>query len=168
MAEKKSKLVSAIRIADLKKNPVWQFSKDDRDADLHVRPVRRLPVDSLRGKLIGTVVSLANGARVWALISNLDSTNAKLNDLFATLYFEKNGKWFHLARYFDVAYRRRGPGALAKFLGLSIREVFPISYDTRHLVRGKAAHLKWMVLKEPRIRLTSEKIMDLAVKSLPV
>lgn len=159
----KSKPASAIRIKDLEKNPVWKFINDDRDAEMHVQPVKRLPVVSLKGKLIGTVVSLANRAQVWALIGNLDATNAKLNEFFVTLSFEKNGKWFHLARYHDPDYRKRGPGALAKFLGLSVPEVFPVSYDTRHLVKGKPAHLKGTVLREPRVRLTRKKIIALAV-----
>ncbi len=33
MTEKKSKPVSELRIADLKKNPVWQIMNDDRNAE---------------------------------------------------------------------------------------------------------------------------------------
>lgn len=79
MTEKKSKPVSELRIADLKKNPVWHIMNDDRNAELDVQAVKRLPVDNLQGKLVGTEVSLANGGRVWALIGNLDATNAERN-----------------------------------------------------------------------------------------
>ncbi|PYT80933.1 MAG: hypothetical protein DMG41_36125 [Acidobacteria bacterium] len=33
MTEKESKPVSELRIADLKKNPVWQIMNDDRNAE---------------------------------------------------------------------------------------------------------------------------------------
>jgi hypothetical protein len=141
---------------------VWQFVNDDSD-ELAVRPVNRLPVLTLTGKIVGTQVRLGNGGYVWALISNLDTKNARLNEHFVTLSIERNGRWFHLARYHDIGYSTHGPEALARFLGLSPDDVFPIAYDISNYAKGEAVALAGTILREPRVRLRREKIIAMAV-----
>lgn len=155
--------VSSLRISDLEKYPVWQFAGDDEGDGTSLRAIKRLPVSGLTGKIVGTAVLLANGNRVWALIGNLDTRNARMNEHFLTLSVEHNGKWFHLARYHDLDYGDRGPDALARFLGLLIDDVFPISYDVRKYAKGEADALTGTVSKEPRVRLSRAEIIAMAV-----
>jgi hypothetical protein len=166
MSARNSKPILSLQISDLKKHPVWQFVTDDEGDDTAVRPVGRLPVTSLMGRVVGNRVRLANGDFVWALIGNLDTKNARNNEHFVTLSIERNGNWFGLARYHDFDYRSRGPKALARLLRLSVDDIFPISYDVRRYANGAPAALTGRVMKEPRTRLTREEIIALAVASV--
>ena len=69
MTKSAGKSVS-LRVEDLKKHPVWQFVTSD-DCELCVTPVKRLPASSLRGTLLATRVSLADGTLCWALFGSL-------------------------------------------------------------------------------------------------
>ena len=162
MSASKAKPILSVRVSDLEKNSVWQFVNDAPDETV-VRPIQRVPVSNLTCKIIGSRVRLANGNCPWALIGNLDAENATMNEHFVTLSIERNGRWFNLARYFDVDYRTRGPAALARFLALAVNEVFPISYDVSEHVRGKPAACAGTVLKTPRVRLTRAEIIAMAV-----
>ena len=159
-----SKAIDSLRADDLHSNPVWQFVSEDESGDeTRVRPVKRLPVSNLTGKVIATQVMLANGVRRWALLGNIDVDNPKLTEHFITLSIENSGKWFTLARYHDFDYADRGPAALSRFLGLSVAEVFPISYDVRQHVKGHAAELASSLPKEPREKLSRAQIIAMAV-----
>ena len=68
-----------------------------------------------------------------------------------------------LSRYFDVDYSENGPEALARFLGLDVDEVFPISYDITRYADGNRASLVGSILKEPREKLTRAQLIALAV-----
>jgi hypothetical protein len=138
-------------------------SNNDEGDDTELRPVKRLPVSRLTCRIVRTRVRLANGNYIPALISNLDTEDARMNEHFATLSIERKGTWFELARYHDVDYRQRGPNALARFLGLPVNEVFPISYDVGKYVVGDAAALKGTALKKPRTRLTRAKLIAMPV-----
>jgi hypothetical protein len=48
-------------------------------------------------------------------------------------------------------------------LGLSAAEVFPISYDVRKYAKGEANALAGTVPRKPRVRLTKEQLVALAV-----
>jgi hypothetical protein len=142
---------------------VWECVNDDSLGERAVRPVKSLPVKHLTGRLIGTQVRLANGAAVWALIGNIDAGNPKLTEHFITMSLERGARWFHLARYHDPDCAERGPEALARFLGLALDDVFPISYDVRQYANGHDAALAGVVGREPRERLTRAQIIALAV-----
>lgn len=76
---------------------------------------------------------------------------------------ERGGRWFRLANYHDFDYADRGPAALARFLGVQLRHVFPISYDLGPLARGDAKALAGAILEEPRERLTRSEIIAMAI-----
>jgi hypothetical protein len=152
------KPAESLTVADLKANPVWEFLNDDEIGETMVQPVEKIPVESLDNRLLGTQVRLANGLQVWALIGNFDVTNPRATQHFLTLSIERSGKWFHLARYHDVGFAAHGPEALARFLGLRIDDVFPISVDVRRYVRGDPKALTPIVLKEPQERLTDAEL----------
>lgn len=162
------KPVELLQVADFIKHPVWEFVNDDADlGETSVRPVGRLPVDTLAGRLVGVQVRLANGDRIWAMVSNVDVHDPTSTEHFLSLSVTKDGKWFHLARYHDVTYPRCGPDTLARFLDLPTDEVFPISYDLTSISKGTGAALSGAVRKEPREKLTLTELMRLSLPKAP-
>ncbi|WP_321474945.1 hypothetical protein [uncultured Paludibaculum sp.] len=157
------KPIELLTVADLTATPVWQYTNRDRTGETTVRGVKRIPVKKLSGKVIATLICLANGTQAWALIGNIDPLHPRLAEHFLTLSIEHRGKWFHLARYHDFDYADRGPEALSQFLGVAVDEIFPISFDVREYAWGDPASLQGCVRKEPRERLTREEIIALAV-----
>lgn len=157
------KAVDSLTVADLQAFPVWQYASREGADETYVRPVKRTPVASLTGKVVGTQVALANGERIWALIGNVDTKNPRMTEHFLTLSVERKGQWFTLARYHDFDIAENGPGALSQFLGLAPDDVFPISYDIRSVAKGEDAALQGQVLKGPRERLSRSEIIAMAV-----
>jgi hypothetical protein len=151
--------IESLAASDLQTHPVWQLE----DGGVHVKPVKRWPVESLLGKLVGTRVRLANGSEVWAILGNLSPRNPRSTQHFLTASIERDGKWFALARYHDFDAAARGPEALASFLGLAVADVFPISYDVRRYAKGDPAALAGTIEREPRERLNRAEIIALAV-----
>ena len=160
----KTRDVSLLDVADFQSFPVWEFINDDSVGELTVRPVRLVPTDSLAGKVVGTQVVLANGNRVWAAVANADSTDARWNDHFLTLSLHRSRRWFGLARYHDFDYAERGPAALARFLEMDERDIFPIAYDLSPYAAGERPALVGMVAKEPSVRLTRGELVAMAVR----
>lgn len=156
-----TKRVDQLSDEDLDRSPIWTFVPD-RTGALLVRPVKG-PVRNFSGKLIGTFVTLANGDRVRALLGNLDPTNARLTQHFLTLSIARGGVWFHLARYHDHDFRKRGPRALATFLGLGVKDVFPISYDVRTHARGPRRVAAGTIAAKPPEKLRRSELIELAV-----
>ena len=157
------KQVEDLRVSDLQAHPVWQYSDSDDGLETSVMPVKRIPVTSLLGKLVGTTVTLANGKEVWAVIGNVDEKNPRLTQHFLTLSVECDGRWFVLARYHDFNRNESGPTALAKFLKLPVDEIFPIKYDIRGISKGKTEALVGYIRREPLEKLSREQIISLAV-----
>jgi hypothetical protein len=152
------KSLSELTPADFEAHPIWRHRHDEEGKsgrDDLMSPVTKLPVIHLKNKIIGVKVQLANGQMVWARFSNVHVGYARRSDQFLGCSLEKNGKWFFLARYFDPMYRRQGPEDVAKFLGLPVDEVFPISYDLRPYVKGDEPPVWGVIPKEPRERLSS-------------
>jgi hypothetical protein len=149
---------------DLRIYPVWEFSLAyEHIDDTLVQPVKKLPVEYLDGRVVGTQVFLANGDQPWAMIGNVDPNSAHKTTHFIDVGIFEHGVWFNLARYHDVDAVRRGPVALAEFLSLSVREVFPIRYDIRPFCVGDPAALAGTIQEEPPERLTLSEMIALAV-----
>jgi hypothetical protein len=157
------KLFLSLQISDLEKHPVWEVIIDNEAEEVSVFPVADVPVLDLTGRIIGTTVRLANGQSVWAILSYLDTQDARKSELFLLLNLEKNGAWFALARYWDVDREERGPEAIARFLGLQVDEVFPIAYDVTKYAQGERSALVGVVPREPREKLPRDEIIRLAV-----
>jgi hypothetical protein len=153
------KEVDEVTVDDLIKYPVWEHV----GCETTVRPVIPLPVDSLQNRAVGTQVKLANGSRLWAVLSNISLRNPRHTSQFLALSIEKDGKWFHLPRYFDVEYDRMGPKQLAEFLGLPIDSVFPIEYDLSGIVKADTGITKGYIPLEPEERLSEDELMNMAV-----
>jgi hypothetical protein len=158
------KPVESLTLADFKAHPIWEYLNDDEIGETMVRPVESIPVESLDNRVLGCQVRLANGLKAWASIGNFDVKNPRATRHFLFLSFERGGTWFHLARYFDFSFADEGPEALARFLGLGVDDVFPITVDVRRYVRGDRAALTAVVLKEPKEKLTNEQLTTMAVR----
>lgn len=158
-----AKSIDDLSADDVDQYPVWAFVNDDAN-ELAVRPIAKIPVRNLVGKIVATSVRLANGREVRALLGNIDLSNPRLTQHFLIVSVENGGDWFHLARYHDHDHDVRGPKALAEFLGLSIFDVFPIFYDIRSYARGDVGSTCGVIAHEPAERLTREEIIALAVR----
>lgn len=160
-----AKSVDALRAEDFQTSPVWRFSPGGEvDGDeTFVLPVKRTPVSDLGGKIVGTQVVLANGLSVWAMIGNVKANNSRMTEHFLSLSLEREGHWFHVARYFDFYFEARCPEEAARFLGMHVDDVFPVVYDIRKWVKGDAAALAGKVLKDPPERLELEELMALSL-----
>ena len=157
------KQIELLTAADLLAHPVWQYTNRDGSGETFVRAVKQLPVKNLTGKVVGTQVRLANSKQVWGLLGSLDPSNPKLTEHFITLSIERDGDWFSLARYHDFDYADRGPDALARFLDLSVDEVFPICFDIRRFAQGDPAALAACIQKEPTERLSRAEVIAMGV-----
>lgn len=155
--------VDSLSASDLERHSVWRFVCTDHTDEACVVPVKRVPVNSLTGRLVGTQVTLANGNRVWALLGNVEPNSGRMTEHFLTLSVERGGSWFTLARYHDFDFSERGPDALARFLELSRGDVFPIAYDIRGVVVGSDDALRGFVRESPRERLSRSEIIGMAV-----
>ncbi len=161
------KPVDELTAADVQAHPVWEYNlshEGELPDETFVQPIYVLPVEHLDNRVIGTQVTLANGERFWSIISNVDVQNAEVTEQFLKVGLDRGGERFFLARYFDLNHTECGPHALAEFLELPVAEVFPISYDLTHHVIGDAAILKGQILEAPRVRLSRDQIIALAVR----
>lgn len=152
----------SIRPEDFAECPVWELVTEDYDFDgVPVVPVPEVPVSDLGGRLVGARVKLACGDEVHAWIGNVELDNEFATSQFVTLTIASNGKWFPLARYFDVRAEEFGPEKLATFLGKKLHDVFPISIDLRQYCIGLPGSTVFKVPAEPEKKLTDDELNDL-------
>jgi hypothetical protein len=162
------KAVHELVPSDLASHRVWEFA-DDMEAELpdetYMRPVDELPVDSLSGRLASAHLTLANGHRLLALLGNIDLADPVTTEHFLTItVFYRSGERFDLARYHDVDYERRGPAALAAFLGLPLEAVFPIRYDVSDIASGRADCMSQSIPAVPSSRLSQDELIQLSLR----
>ena len=134
---------------------------------MEIAPVLKLPCKTLNGRIVGTQVGLAAGTKVWAMLSYIDTENPAFSKHVLTLSIEGNGPWFHLARYHDHDYNQRGPKQLSKWLGKPVNQVFPMTFDIRHVFKGVSAALSGIIENVPREKLTRDEIIAMAVPIVP-
>lgn len=159
------KRVDHLSIADFRRYPVWTYVPETRTRDeTWMKPIRKIPVPDLSGKLVGSRVRLSNGRQVWAMIGNVDVRDANANEHLIGVSVRIGRTWFHLARYHDFDYKRWNPNALARALSLPVGEVFPITYDLRPFARGNEDALQGEILRVPRKRLSKSALMRLILR----
>lgn len=154
-----------LTVEDISKHPVWKMIEDEKSGDVLVTPTGRLPVRSLRNRLVGTQLQLADGVAVWALMGNVSPNHPRATKNFMTLSVHHAEKWFDLARYHDVDYARRDEAALARFLGKTITEVFPIRYDITSFAVGLKDSLAGQIPSVPMERLKQDELIRLSLEA---
>ena len=55
------KPIESLSVGELEASPIWQYASNDGAGETLVRPVKKMPVKNLAGKVVGTQVRLANG-----------------------------------------------------------------------------------------------------------
>jgi hypothetical protein len=73
----KSKPIASLQINDLEAHAVWRYTNINED-ETSLVPVEKLPVTTLLGRVVATQITLANGLREWALLRNIETSNARL------------------------------------------------------------------------------------------
>ena len=156
-----------IPVGELLRAGVWEFLPEDEERDeTHVVPVAALPVSGLNGRVAVVNASLANGTELPVALGSVLLSEPRLTQQFlsASFYLPNSG-WFHLARYFDPDWERRGPTALAAALGRSVREIFPIRYDLTAIAIGDRRVVVGEIPAEPAERIDHEERMRLILDS---
>ena len=155
------KTIEQLRPADFSEFPIWTFEGSGNE-DTLLRPLTNWPVRDLGGSVAGSEIALANASKSFAMFGNVFPDDPRATRHLLTLSVAlPDGKWFNLSRYFEPTVRIFGPPQLAKALGLTIHEVFPIAYDLRALIIGQEEALHGSLLAEPAERLTVEEIRTL-------
>lgn len=170
VATNSMKTFSDITPDDLRQYPVWEFANDVEDVtsdESYLRPVRDLPITDPGNRIMGTIATLANGDQVPAILQNvnLDSPYAT-EHLISVTVFNRAGEAFPLARYHDIQIDEYGPEQLAAFMKLTVRDVFPISYDISDIAVGDHDCVRREIPVRPRRLLSSSEIIAMAVQGL--
>lgn len=162
-----AKKVDALTVADFERCPIWEYIYDEVnfDDETWVQAVNERPVSDLTNRVIGVKVRLHSGIPKWAELDNIDLGNHLATTQFMGISLEHEGRWVHLARYFDVTYDRDGPDALASTLGLPLDEVFPIFYDISELAIGPENILINSIPAIPEMRLSEQELLKLSMGS---
>jgi|WetSurSiteA1Bulk_404760.scaffolds.fasta_scaffold38833_2 hypothetical protein len=160
-----AKPIDSVTYAEWKRHAVWKFVAEASTRDeTCVTPVAKVPVKSLSGRLLSIKIRFANGQEACGVLGNIDLENPELNQHFLSLSIvREDGAMFHLARYHDPDFDSNGPNALARFLGLTVAELFPISYCIESSVVQGATGLEARILAVPEKKLTRAQIIALAV-----
>jgi hypothetical protein len=164
------KPVDQLTPRDLETFPVWEYDLATEGApgrdETWVRPVEHYPVASLSNRVIGGMVTLRNGTRVAACLSNVDLHSEESTREFLLLGLWHQGEWLHLARYFDADYAQNGPLGLSRCLGLPVDDIFPIQYDISLNAVGPQSITHGFIEAEPTKRRSDEERMTLIFKTL--
>lgn len=154
-----------LKVDDLIQCPVWEMVEDAKSGDVLVKPVRRLPARTLRNRLIGTNLQLADGSTAWALLGNVSPNHLAATKHFMTVSVHHAGKWFDLARYHDIDYARRDAAALARFLSKEVSDVFPLAYDITSVATGLKEALSGEVPALPQEQLGQSELISLSLEA---
>ncbi len=131
------KRVDDLTPADFAAYPVWEFALElEHVDDALVRPVTKLPVNTLTNRFVATQVHLANGETAWANLENIELNDAADTRKHLALSLFWRGKWVAYFPPHDFGTGKQTPAALACALGLEVDDVFPISYDISNCCVG--------------------------------
>ena len=164
----RAKRFDRLKVGDFQKHPVWEFANDLEavaGTELMMRPVWELPVTTLANRVVGTQVTLHDGTSHWAVLGQSPSPPSFDPAVYYALH-RTFGAWYDLARYFDSQYSRRGPSQLAEFLGLTVADVFPISYDISSVALGRQEVISGLILADAPRKLSKEELINLSLDNL--
>lgn len=161
----KIKKIEKLTSSDLIEHAIWEYATGIDKQGVWVIPSPSTPIATLDNKLVATLVTLANGTKLHALIGNVLPSDSQATKHLLTLSVLTSSGWFTLARYHDFDYSTNGPKKLAQKLSLPLSAVFPISYDIRNVVVGIDSALNGEVCADATEKFTREQIIALAVSS---
>ena len=149
--------------SDVLDYPIWRFTNRNPNDELEIESVDRRSFADLSGLIIAAKVEFADSSQQLALHQGVSLAGPTVNDHFLSLTFERDGVWFPLARYHDVAIENFGPNQLAEFVGKPVKDVFPIKYDLRAVQYSDPQKLTRVVRDVPISRLSKEQIISLSL-----
>lgn len=156
-------LLDALRPHHFEAARVWRFANREKSSDFLILPEKGVPLDDLSGKIIGTQVELACGRIVWALLGNIDIRHPEWLEHYLTYSLFHGDRWFSVARYHDADYHKNGPNGLARSLGRTVSEIYPIEYDISWSCKTPSPCLTGKILPEPKRKLSREQLIKMAV-----
>ena len=159
------KRVELLSPEDFKEFPIWEFVSGGGilGGESIVVAVVDRNANIQSNQIIGTQLVLNNGAKYFGILGNVDLLRPIVTEHFLTVSLFKDRSWFHLARYHDIDYNRRGPDQLAAFLGLDIDRVFPIKFQIDYV--AGLPNVDEIIYKKPPARLSEADLIQLAVDS---
>ena len=155
-----AKCVEHVTPEEWRRFPVREFdvaneSLPGRD-ESWVVPVTRYRVWDLTARVVGTGLTLANGATVLGVLGSVDLLSPRHNRQFMSVSIYRDGAWYYLLRPVLVDQTTSGPSGLARFLGLSLGDVFPIRYDISDVAIGLPRAVRGEIVLEQRPRPAKE------------
>ncbi len=162
--------MGALNRQDFNRHPVWEFQVGSewlpwRD-ETWLSPVKRLPVESLDNRLVGTILKLANGQAVRGTLGNISLRNARATRQFIDVEISHNGKSYQLQRAAAPMTPYLNAQGLAEALRLRIEQVFPITYDLSDVAVGDPKIIKGSIEAELPENLSPDDRMKLILESL--
>jgi hypothetical protein len=155
--------VDQIDIAILERYPVMEFFYNANESDLSVVPVLRVPVTDMSNRMARASLIFSCGCKATGIIGNLDLTDPCKNAHFITLVLFDDDRKFVLARYHDINWKLNGPGALSRWFGKAVKDIFPIHYDVSEYCLGRRDAVTGFIYAEPKTRLSREELVALSL-----
>lgn len=156
----RSKSIAKLTADDVAAVPVWKHKAADRllpgEDESWVESVAALPVDDAFDHYFATQVKLADGSMETCIIGKTEPLHPELNEEEQLFFFCRGARqhlWSNHSHWLKP--EASNPVALAAFLGKSIEEVFPFSYDLSSVLRGDP-----LVLRRTVKPIVVEKVID--------
>lgn len=143
-----------------RRHPVWEFDVNSewlpwRD-ETWMRPVRRLPVRSLGGRIVGTTLTLANGRRMFGTLSGVSLNHPRATRCFIGASLYVGGRDVQFIGVPSPAYPYVNAAGLARALSLRVEDAFPLSYDLTGLAVGHPDVIRGTIPAERPEQLSDE------------
>jgi hypothetical protein len=155
--------VGQLTEADIRVHPVWEFNTVREEmGETVMSPITNLPVKHLIGRLVGTEVVLACGVTWPALLGSLDLQDPAPNEHLLTITFMKGLERCHFGMDPCISVSAQ---SVAKFLGYSVEQIFPIHFDISEWCIGHTKSVRGSILQEASVRLPLQERISLVMKS---
>jgi hypothetical protein len=139
----KSRPLEEISFQELLDVGVWEYDLDEEDYtdeqdETWLRPTLEVPVDDSFFGVFAVPVRLGNGQQIPAVLHCIDLREPTKDNTAAGLTVEKDE--IRCCDEFDV---------MAQFLGLSMDDVFPITYDLSAYAIGHSEAVRGVINRPP-------------------
>lgn len=161
------KPLKEITPADLDEYKVWQYSPS-KDGNTWLKPITSRKISKFSNKLVASQVKLANGSKLYALISGVDPETPIFSKHNRQLILYVNNEWFELAKYYASTDVKKicGEDVLSKKLNMEIKDIFPIYFDVKDVTDVNSECLTGFFEVSPAWGLARGEIMEILVNEL--